>query len=136
MTEENKEILRGLFTDDADVDVNDLFNILAPHVKITKKDHRIIFIDHAETLPLKGKVLLFLLAKKVLFFMQELESDHVSPKTIIEETSIPRGSVLPNLKGLRDDGLVTSENGEYYITPYQITKIKRAKIFNDHDKNK
>ena len=129
---EKNEILHKLFTDDNDVNADELFELLSPFIKINKTTKNIIFLDPAHEMPLKNKMILFLLAKKVLFLLGQSESDRVKPRDLIEETGIPKGSVLPTLKNLKEKkggGLISSDAEGYYITSYQITKIKKNNTF-------
>jgi len=132
------EVLKQLFTDDNDINANELFDILSPFIKINKASKKIIFLDSTFKLPLKNKIVLFLLAKKVLFLLGEIETDHIKPKDIIEETGISKGSVLPTLKFLKEtkgNSLVTSDNTGCYITSYQVSKIKSKNILNNYEKD-
>ena len=90
MTDKN-EVLKQLFTDDNDIDTNDLFGILSPFIKINKSDKSIIFLDSTFKSSLKDKIVLFLLAKKALFLLGEIETDRVRSTDIIKETGIPKG---------------------------------------------
>lgn len=132
------DILKQLFTDDNDINANDLFDLLSSFIKINKTDKSIIFLDSSQKHSLKNKLLLFLLGKKVLFLLGDIDTDHIKPKDIIEETGIPKGSVLPTLKLLKDtkgSSLVTSDNAGYYITSYQVSKIKTKNILNNYEKD-
>ena len=134
MTSKN-EILKKLLTDDNDVNAEELFDLLSPFIKISKTDRNIIFLDSTSKHSLKNKLLLVLLAKKVLFLLGEIETDRIKPKDIIKETGIPKGSVLPTLKILKENNLVTSDNVGYYITSYQVSKVKSKNTLNKYEKN-
>ena len=137
MTEEN-EVLKKLLTDDNDINAEDLFELLSPFIKINKTSKNIIFLDSTLKHSLKNKLLLFLLGKKVLFLLGEIETDRVKPKDIIEETGISKGSVLPTLKILKEakgNNLITSDSVGYYITSYQVSKIKSKNTLNNYEKN-
>ncbi len=137
MTDKN-EVLKQLFTDDNDINANELFDLLSPFIKINKSDKSIIFLDSALKQSLKNKILLFLLAKKVLFLLKEIETDRVRTTDIIKETGIPKGSVNPTLKLLKEtkgSSLVTSDKDGYYITSYQVSKIKTKNILNSYEKD-
>ena len=137
MTDKHK-VLEQLFTDDKDINANELFNLLSPFIKINKDDKNIFFLDSALNHSLKNKILLFLLGKKALFLLGEIDTDHIKPKDIIKETGIPKGSVLPTLKtlkGTKGNSFVTSSKTGYYITSYQVSKIKTQNILNNHEKN-
>lgn len=137
MTDKN-EVLKQLFTDDNDINANELFDLLSPFIKINKSDKSIIFLDSALKHSLKNKIILFLLAKKVLFLLKEIETDRVRSTDIIKETGIPKGSVNPTLKLLKEtkgSSLVTSDKDGYYITSYQVSKIKTKNILNNYEKD-
>lgn len=137
MTDKN-EVLKQLFTDDNDINANELFDLLSPFIKINKSDKSIIFLDSALKHSLKNKIILFLLAKKVLFLLKEIETDRVRSTDIIKETGIPKGSVNPTLKLLKEtkgSSLVTSDKDGYYITSYQVSKIKTKNILNSYEKD-
>ncbi len=136
---ENNDVLKKLLSDDNDIDANELFKLLSPLIKISKSTKNIIFLETAQELPVKQKILLYILGKKVLFLLEEIESDHIRPKDIIRDTGIPRGSILPALKELRElkgGGLISSDGAGYYITVYQLSKIKSKKVLDDNDKDK
>jgi len=132
------EILKKLLTDDNDINAKELFDLLSPFIRINKTSKNIIFLDATLKHSLKNKLLLFLLGKKVLFLLGEIETDRIKPKDIIKETGISKGSVLPTLKILKEakgSSLVSSDSVGYYITGYQVSKIKSKNIFNNHEKN-
>jgi hypothetical protein len=134
---EKNEILKKLFTEDNDLDANELFYLLSPFVKINKANKNIIFLESTKQ-PLKNRIILFLLAKKVLFMLGEIESDRVRSVDIIKETGMPKGSVNPTLKLLKEkkgNRLVSSDGAGYYITSYQFSKIREKNILrSDHEK--
>lgn len=137
MTAKN-EILKKLLTDDNDINAEELFDLLSPFIKINKTSKNIILLDSALKHSVKNRILLFLLGKKVLFLLGEIETDRIKPKDIIKETGISKGSVLPTLKILKEtkgNNLVTSDSAGYYITSYQVSKIKSKNILNSHEKN-
>jgi hypothetical protein len=140
MTTNNKhDVLKKLFTDESQVNSTELFELLSPFVKINKTDKSIIFLDKAHKQNLKNKIILFLLARKVLFVLGEIDSDRVQPKIIIDQTGIPRGSILPTLKVLREakgGSLINSDKTGYYISTYQIARIKDKNILNNNEENK
>ena len=132
------EVLEQLFTDDNDINANELYAILSPFIKINKTSKNIIFLGTAIQAPLKNKILLFLLGKKVLFLLGQIETDRVKPKDIIEETGMPKGSVLPTLKLLKEaksGSLISADDIGYHITSYQVSKIKTKNILNNNEKD-
>ena len=122
------DVLKKLFTNKEEVDPEELYNLLNPYIKINEDNKSIIFLDATHEALLKDKVILFLLGKKVLFLLGEIDSEKISPKIIIEETGLPKGSVLPTLKQLKEPkggSLISSDqSGKYFINNYQFSKIK------------
>lgn len=132
------EVLKQLFTDDNDINASELYELLSPFIKINKTNKNIIFLDPALKHSLKNKIVLFLLAKKVLFLLGEIETDRVRSTDIVKETGIPKGSVNPTLKILKEakgNSLVTTDNDGYHITSYQVSKIKTKNILNNYEKD-
>jgi len=49
--------------------------------------------------------------------------EEVAPKDIPGETGLPKGTVGPKLKDLREARLVSqTASGDYYISPHQVMK--------------
>lgn len=132
---EKSNVLKKLFTNKEEIDPEELFNLLNPYIKINEDNKNIIFLDATHEAPLKDKIILFLLGKKVLFLLGEVESEKIPPKIIIEETGLPKGSVLPTLKQLKEPkggSLVSSDSSGYFINNYQFSKIK-GKLTKNHE---
>lgn len=119
----NLEVLEELFTDRDEVDAGDLVQLLSPYVRIRKEDDRIVFLDEGHRATVRKKVILFLLAKKVLFLLGKAETEFIAPKEIISETKLSRGSVLPAMMKLKND-FVSAVEGKYYIPNHKIVKLK------------
>ena len=124
----NLEALEELFTDKDEVDTSDLVSILSPYIRIRKEDDRIIFLDEGHRATVRKKVLIFLLAKKVLFLLGKIDSEFVAPKEIIFETKLSRGSVLPTMMKLKNE-YVSAVDGKYFIPNHKIVKLKDNKEF-------
>jgi len=135
--EDKQNVLKKLFTSKEEIDPEELYEMLHSYIKINEDNKKIIFLDQTHEAPLRDKILLFLLGKKVLFLLGEIESENIAPKTIIEETGLPKGSVLPTLKTLKEPkggSLVSSDSsGKCFINNYQFSKIK-GKLNKTHEK--
>ncbi len=127
--ENDENILEELFVDEEQVNnKKDLFAMIAPYSLISKQTNELIPKDSYFSLKIMQKILIFLLVKKVLYLNKKIETDHIKAKDMIDEMEIPKGSILPNLKTLREMSLVSNNNDGYYITGYQVTKIKSKGI--------
>jgi len=134
MTKNNTDALLALFTDGDEVDPKELFELLRPFIRIRNEDGRIIFLDAGHRMPLKSKVLLFLLGKKVLFLLKKIDSEYVTPKQIVEETKLSKGSVLPTLMQLKST-YASAVDGKYFVPNHQIVRLKDKKIFTYDENN-
>lgn len=134
---EKSDVLKKLFTNKEEINPEELYGLLHPYIKINEDSKKIIFLDQTHEASLKDRILLFLLGKKVLFLLGEIDSEGISPKTIIEETGLPKGSVLPTLKILKEPkggSLVSSDSsGKCFISNYQFSKIK-GKLSKNNEK--
>ncbi len=117
--------LNDLFTSEQEIDPKILADILRPFVKINIENNTTFFTEEGTGLSITHKVLLFLVARKVLKFKNKTEVEETSPAEIIEETGLKDGSVHPALKSLREKGLLISKAGRYFVPNYQLAKIKK-----------
>lgn len=134
MAKNDTDALLGLFTDGDEVDPRDLFELLRPFIRIRNEDGRIIFLDAGHRMPLKSKVLLFLLGKKVLFLLKKIDSEYVTPKQIVDETKLSKGSVLPTLMQLKST-YASAIDGKYFVPNHQIVRLKDKKVFAYEENN-
>lgn len=119
----NLEALEALFTDKDEVDALDLVSLLSPYIRFRKEDNSIIFLDEGHRATVRKKILIFLLAKKTLLFLNKIESEYIAPKDIVLETKLSRGSVLPTLMKLKNE-YVSVVDGKYFIPNHKIVKLK------------
>lgn len=120
------DALDKIFTNQRDVDIDTLAEILEPYIRINIEDSSIFLIEAGVKLPIHEKLMLFLLARKVLKIKNLIEGEGISPTELISETQLKEGSVHPGLKLLRSKGLVVVKNGKYMIPNYQVIEIKKV----------
>lgn len=120
----NKEPFDELFTKADEVDPAELVSLLKPYVRINEESNLIFFTDEGYCLSLTDKIALFLLAKKVLRLVGKIEAEETSPKEIITETKLSRGSVHPTLKRLLESRIIVGSGGKYFVPNHQIPKLK------------
>lgn len=116
----------SLFTEAEEIDSAELEGLLKPYILIKRDTNYIFFTEQGHQLKLEHKLLLFLLARKVLSLLGKEEKDETPPRTIIETTKLPRGSVLPTLKRLEGKHLAVNIKGNYFVPNYQIHRIKKV----------
>jgi len=116
--------LDKIFTSEKEIDTQLLSDILLPHLKINTEDNSIFFTDAGNLLPITDRLIIFLLARKVLKLKEKIAIEGLSPTDIIEGTHLKEGSVHPGLKTLRETGLVMVKEGKYFVPNHQLGKIK------------
>jgi DNA-binding transcriptional ArsR family regulator len=122
------DALDKIFTNQKDINPEILAELLEPYIRINVEDNSTFLIEGGINLPVHEKLLLFLLARKVLKIKELVEGEGISPNDLVEETQLKEGSVHPGLKLLREKGLVVAKNGKYIVPNYQVLKIRE--IFN------
>ena len=113
-----------IFTNENEVDKQILADILSPYVKINVDDNSIYFTPAGNSLPITGRLLVFLLGRKALKLREKIEIEGISPSDIIDGTHLKEGSVHPGLKTLRDKGLVVVKESKYFVPNHKIGSIR------------
>ncbi len=123
--EQTKEdVLEELFVDRSTIlDQNVLKELLINYIQLTKEGG-IVLTTNFQKLNRHQKVLIILLARKVLKLKMGLE-EKVTPKDIIDITGLPRGTVAPSVRDLESEGYIRSEQGAYWIPDSLVLKAKQ-----------
>ena len=126
----NKEIFKDLFVDEEEMYYDILSRILKPFVQLGKKTADVYFTEQGEELTNNDKIVVYLLAKKVLSILGKIEGDGgLSPSEIANNTRINRNTIGVQLKRLKDKGLILKEKKKYYI-PNSALKIIEKQLVN------
>jgi len=123
--------LDELFTDErSQIDPASLAAILRPFLRINKENKRVIFTPQGMDITANNKIILFVLARKVMFLQGVSESDSVRPKEIKEELgkNIPAGTIDAGLKYLSEKGPLKGQDRKYFIPDFNFPQVE--KIFN------
>lgn len=116
--------LDDIFTSDSEINPQLLAEILKPFVKINTDNNLIFYTDDGLKLSLLNRIVLFFVARKALKFRGKINEEELSPSEIIKETSLKEGSVHPTLKILREQNIIMTRNGKYFLPTHQLGKIK------------
>lgn len=122
-----------IFTDQKAVDPEELCAILEPFVRINRETLEIFFTDEGHSLTVPKRIVLFLLAKKVLRITGKVEREEMAPKEIFDATKIKKGSIDPAIKQLRDRGWIIRLGKGYLVPGYQLPKLKREFFKEEQD---
>ncbi len=123
----------SLFVDTQPFDPVLLAKILKPYVLLYKSEPYVEFTKAGEQQTIKGKILLYLLAKKALkeTGVIEEEEEKATPSEIEQITGLKGGSIRPTLKRLLEDRLVRVKGGGYFVPNHVLPEISR--ILTDHE---
>ena len=118
----SEDPLEQLLLDAEEVDRALLANSIKKFLGIDTKTGNIILKPDFEKLTSRHKVLIFLLAIKAAALLKKINYEKVSPKYIIERTSIPSGTVHPKLKELKAEHLISQDedSGDYFVPSHYI----------------
>jgi IclR helix-turn-helix domain len=73
------------------------------------------------------RILAILLGSKAAVLLNRAEEEELQAREIIAATGLPRGTVHPTLKGLREKRLVSqTEGGAYYVAAAQMAEALEA----------
>lgn len=120
-----EEPFEKIFTDQKAVDPKELTAILESFVRINSETLEIFFTDEGYKLTVPQRIILFLLAKKVLKIAEKIEREETAPKEIFDATKIKKGSIDPAVKQLREKGWIIHLGTGYLVPNYQISKLRR-----------
>jgi len=113
--------LKDLLLDADEVDRAQLAKALKNYLGIDSKTGRVVLKPGFKTLSTRNRVLTYLLGYKVSTLLGLIDSEEVAPKDIPNETGLPKGTVYPKLKELKEDRLISqSDSSKYYVAPHQI----------------
>jgi hypothetical protein len=119
---EKDDILDKLFVDEKEVNQQVIYDILSDFVRLAK-DGNIVLLAPFNSLNNEKKVLLVLLARKVLA-IKNIASEFISPTEVQAITGMPKGTVNPTLWSLAMKGYLKNYGGKYGVPSYSIIKIQ------------
>lgn len=128
-----RDPLDDLFVDQQPLDRDLLADIIRPHVRLYADTAEITITEHWEGLNLSGKILVYLLARKVME-LKQVERDgqplrqSATVNEIAGETHIKENTVRVTLGELLEDRYirrVVKESGEvrYYVPDHALAEI-------------
>lgn len=118
--------LDDLFINGKELDQGLVAKILAPFLRIDRDSCGIIPTERWLKLNNELKIILFLVARKVMKLRDlPIDNEGATPAEIETETGIKGGSIRPKLRGLFEDKTINrTEDARYFVPNYSLTKIK------------
>jgi len=116
MTDE-KDPLRRLLLDAAEIDRAALAEALAERVGIDTKTGRIALLPGYATLNSRQKALAVVLAAKAAFLLEIRENEAISASELTSSSGLPSGTAGPSLRELNQRGLAAQTKDRAYYVP-------------------
>lgn len=118
--------LESLLVSGKEVDKKLVAEMLSPYIRIDKETCDIRPLSSWDDLKAYKKILLYLVARKVMIALGlNLPEENASPTEIMLSTGLKQGTVNPTLRRLLDDGVVgQTQERKYYIPNFAIEKVK------------
>jgi len=124
------ENLEDLLVNGAELDKKLLAGVLAPFIRIDKEAAQPRFTPQWRRLDAKGKVGVYLLARKAMAALELLpkEEESASYTQIFNETGVKEGTIAATLARLREQKLVEQDMGKKYFIPNFAVEFWRASL--------
>lgn len=130
MSDQNQDdVYADIFVSGSSLDRELLARTVAPHIRIFTDNNVVeIVFTSAEKLTNRQKLLIYLLARKILNDKQLLAEDEkegLTPSELEEATNISGGSIRPVLANLLKERLVQKEESHYYVPNYSLAQVSK-----------
>ena len=104
--------------------------ILKPFLRINSESKQVLFTPAGMNITANNKIILFILARKVMHIQGIIDSEPIAPKNIKRELgkNIPAGTIDAALKHLSEKGPIKGQNGKYFIPDFNFPQVQD--IFN------
>lgn len=122
---ENEDPLDRLIVDENEINRELLASILDGIVTIGKQTGQIIRQSAFDDLVSKQQVAVLLLAHRVRYERDLVDSEWASPAEIAELSGMARGTVRPKIRELTDDGIAEDNDSKYRIPPHRFQAVER-----------
>jgi len=128
MVEKNQSNpLDELFTDsESQIEPAVMAALLKPFIRINRDTQRVIFTPAGMKLTANKKIILFILARKIMFMRGINPSETVAPKEVKAELgkNIPSGTIDAALKRLSENGPIKGLDGRYFIPDFNFPQVE------------
>lgn len=129
---EQQSRLEDLLVDEEALSEEVLFNTLADYLRIGEQSGELIFQDEFQSLNVKRKTTVILLAQRALKELDIAESEWLSPSAISDISGIKKGTLYPTVRSLDEQGIVEDNDGSYRVPS---RSFERAQAFIRGDNN-
>ena len=117
---ETQDPLSELLLDATEADRGTIANALSERIGIDANSGRIVLLPGYSPMNARQKVLAVLLATKAAHLLGLREREHSTTQEIVATSGLPRGTVAPTLKDLRESRLVGQAADRAYYVPNAV----------------
>lgn len=123
--------LEDLVVDERDLNQEILRETLEPYIRIGSETGSLIPEPELADLTAEDKILVSTLAFKAMADIGIRETERIGPKALAEAVGISEGTVYPTVRKLEDEGLLTKEDGKYWVPNHKIRRIQERLEFDE-----
>jgi len=121
--------LTKLIVTEKELDEYLLYELLKDYITIGELTGEFIFSEKYPELNSRKQIVIILLIQKARVRLgkapKEYPDENLRPKDIVKLTGIPGGTARPVLKELKKKGLISLDEGNYFISNHSLPKIKK-----------
>lgn len=121
---DQQKTLEDLLVDEEEVTEELLFDLLADYVRIGSDSGAIITQPEFRELKARNKIIVILTAQKARQELGMVETEWMGPKDISEASGINVNTIYPNVRGLEEEGILESNDGEYHLPSYNLQQVQ------------
>lgn len=119
------ERLKSLVVNEKDANEEILATVLSDYTQIGGATGDPMFKPKYSTLKAEGKILVYLLARKVAVALLIFKgAEAAAPKEIASATGLPPGTVKPAVASLARRGLLHATDGRYSVPNHLLLRVK------------
>lgn len=124
-TDETGDPLDKLIVDENEINRELLATILNGVVTIGKQSGQIIRQPAFDDLVSKQQVAVLLLAHRVRYERDLVDSEWAAPAELAEQSGMASGTVRPKIRELTEDGIAEENDSTYRIPPHRFQQVQR-----------
>jgi len=126
-----KNFIEQLFADSGSINEKEVTEILKNFIVIDRITKEIQLKGEGRNLTVEKKIIVYILAKKLMRLGGYEPAEQVSAEEIKKATGIKGGSVDFSFKKLRDTGFIVGSGSKYIIPNYKVEEaVNKLKIKN------
>jgi hypothetical protein len=118
---DKKDPLAALLMDADEVDRARLAGALGELLGVDTKTGRVVLKPGFDALPARQKMIAYLLGKKISRILAKTDTEAAGVTEIKKDTGLPLGTVAPNLRRLKEDGILSQTSSkQYYVENHAL----------------